>query len=229
MLKTLRPSPKASKQTMEALADAFCGALVSVASSEVVRAQLQRDGFFLFPATPSGRALANRVREVVAAAKASDFELVASGSRWQGRTGCWTALAPVARVVQRLVALLLHVRDEALQSTEPLPFLAPPWAKGQQPHHDLDEQLRALSWLFSLTDVPEVNATGVLPRFARRVDLPLGAGRGSRPRRPAHRGAGGAHGRAACLPLDADAPRPVHGQGPPGARLRLRDLAQGWL
>ena len=55
---------------MEALADAFCGALVSVASSKVVRAQLQRDGFFLFPATPSRLALANRVREVVAAAKA---------------------------------------------------------------------------------------------------------------------------------------------------------------
>ena len=66
-------------------------------------------------------------------------------------------------MVQRLVALLLHVRDEALQSTEPLPFLAPPWAKGQQPHHDLDEQLRALSWLFSLTDVPEVNATQFFP------------------------------------------------------------------
>ena len=75
----------------------------------------------------------------------------------------WTALAPVARAVQRLVALLLHVRDEALQSTEPLPFLAPPWAKGQQPHHDLDEKLRALSWLFSLTDVPEVNATQFFP------------------------------------------------------------------
>ena len=142
-----------------------------MASSEVVRAQLLRDGFFLFPATPSGRALANRVREVVAAAKASDFELVASSSRWQGVADRWTALAPVARAVQRLVAL--HVRDEALQSTEPLPFLAPPWAKGQQPHHDLDEQLRALSWLFSLTDVPEVNATQFFPGSHDASTYPL--------------------------------------------------------
>ena len=98
-----------------------------VAGGTVARAQLQCDGFFLFPATPSGRALANRVREVAAAAKAADFEHVASGSRWQGRAGCRTALAPVARVVQHLVT--------------PLPFLAPPWAKGQQPHHNFDEQL----------------------------------------------------------------------------------------
>ena len=97
---------------------------------------------------------------MAAAKAANDVELVDSGLRWQGRAGRWAALAPVASVAQRLVALLLDVRDEDLQSTEPLPLLAPAWAK--QAHHDLDEHLRALSWLFSLTGVPVVSDGGLL-------------------------------------------------------------------